>query len=679
MGEPANTENQGTNGLKECPLVTIITPSYNQGPYIEETIQSVLNQDYPRIEHIVVDGGSTDETLSVLKRYPHLKWVSEPDRGQSHAINKGFQIARGEIIAWLNSDDTYLPGAVKAAVEALEKSKGRYIVMGECPFIDKDGNLTGDYHPSTYRARRNLIKIWKGLHSIPQPTVFFFKELLDEFGGLDESLYFAMDYDLWLRFSKRYPFFSIGKPLATYRIHQTSKSLEISEQELLKRTVEISRRYWGPNNSPSYWYYNLSYRLSQIFLWQASNRLWNRSVSAYYEKKWIPCAFHLLVSIVVYPPILLRKRFVFSYFFRRYFSPWMDHRTEYAQKLKADHDFFVSELSTNGEALVKHYLAYFKIVPEAYIRRCLSHAKRDLIHNPLATRYIESQLGAPMRMLDLIGMLKDHGYEVSGKSILDIGCSNGALLLACRGYGASNLVGIDVNEGRLNNARQLIGEKNITVINLDILSSDVPPPYGPFDIIFATDVIEHISNPPLFFAKIKGLLSSTGSSFAFLSVFNRFNFQNIKSEPHYNVPGMILLEHDAAKKLWYEVRSAMHSALEYEVGHWYSFEEYAAMAEGVGLELTVFGKGDFKVMTRDYKKAISEFRREVREMIERSSACEESKQLLHTALEVYCNMYDDDHRRYTTGTLDKSVLYNKYYRQPIFMRCGHKRALMKRR
>ena len=103
---------------REYPLVSVVTPSYNQGRYIEETIQSVLNQDYFRIEHIVVDGGSTDETLSVLKKYPHLKWVSEPDRGQSHAINKGFQIAKGEIAAWLNSDDTYLPGAVTAAVAA---------------------------------------------------------------------------------------------------------------------------------------------------------------------------------------------------------------------------------------------------------------------------------------------------------------------------------------------------------------------------------------------------------------------------------------------------------------------------------------------------------------------------------------------------------------------------------
>lgn len=314
---------QGKTGVtvsREYPLVSVVTPSYNQGLYIKATIQSVLNQDYPRIEHIVVDGGSTDETLSILKKYLHLKWISEPDRGQSHAINKGFQMATGEIIAWLNSDDTYLPGAVTAAVETLDKRKGRYIVMGQCPFIDEKGNPTGVFHPSAYRSRRDLVKIWKGLYSIPQPTVFFFRELIDEFGGLDESLYFAMDYEIWLRFSKKCRFTLIKKPLATYRLHEKSKTMETSEQELLKKTVGISRRYWGPKNSPSYWYYYLSYRLSQIFLWRISNRYWNRSADYYNQKKWFRAAFYLLIALSLYPPTILRKKYVFSYLIKTWIS-----------------------------------------------------------------------------------------------------------------------------------------------------------------------------------------------------------------------------------------------------------------------------------------------------------------------------------------------------------------------
>jgi glycosyltransferase involved in cell wall biosynthesis len=359
---------------REYPLVSVVTPSYNQGRYIEETIQSVLNQDYFRIEHIVVDGGSTDETLSVLKKYPHLKWVSEPDRGQSHAINKGFQIAKGEIAAWLNSDDTYLPGAVTAAVEALDRSKGRYIVMGQCPFIDEEGNPTGIFHPSSYRSRMKLIKIWKGLYSIPQPAVFFCRELIDELGGLDESLYFAMDYELWLRFSKKYRFIPINKPLATYRLHEKSKTMEISEQELLKKTVEISRRYWGTKGSPSYWYYSLSYQLSQIFLWQISNRFWNCSVSAYNARKWILTVFYLLASVLIYPPIILRKKFVFSSLVRTYIS----HRIgTYVDRLILHPDINKSDGKVYSDGWVSDYailpldirpsVRRFEIVGEAHL------------------------------------------------------------------------------------------------------------------------------------------------------------------------------------------------------------------------------------------------------------------------------------------------------------------------
>src|SRR5688572_1037654 len=106
-------------GPAELPLVSIVTPSLNQGRYLDEAIRSVQGQDYPRLEHVVVDGGSTDETLDVLRRHPHLRWVSEPDGGQSDAVNKGFRLARGEIFGWLNADDYYLPGAVAAAVAVL--------------------------------------------------------------------------------------------------------------------------------------------------------------------------------------------------------------------------------------------------------------------------------------------------------------------------------------------------------------------------------------------------------------------------------------------------------------------------------------------------------------------------------------------------------------------------------
>src|SRR6266536_4673227 len=124
------------------PLVTIVTPSFNQGSFIRATIESVLSQDYPLVEYIIMDGGSTDETASVVKDYAsRLTFISEKDRGQSHAINKGFQMARGGVVAWLNSDDLYLPGSVRTAVETLENSPAAGAVYGDGYLIDHSGQI----------------------------------------------------------------------------------------------------------------------------------------------------------------------------------------------------------------------------------------------------------------------------------------------------------------------------------------------------------------------------------------------------------------------------------------------------------------------------------------------------------------------------------------------------------
>ena len=150
------------------PLVTIVTPSYNQGRFIRATIESVLSQDYPHVEYIIMDGGSTDETAAVVEPYrDRLTWISEKDRGQSHAINKGFRMAKGEIVAWLNSDDTIAPGAITHAVEAFERQPGAGAVYGEGYLMDEDGrsktasqlpsrSTSGNWFicPTTYFNRR---------------------------------------------------------------------------------------------------------------------------------------------------------------------------------------------------------------------------------------------------------------------------------------------------------------------------------------------------------------------------------------------------------------------------------------------------------------------------------------------------------------------------------------------
>lgn len=288
-----------------APFISVITPSFNQAAYIEDTIRSVQAQDYPAYEHIVIDGGSTDGTIEILQRYPHLRWISEKDRGQADAVNKGFRLARGEIIGWLNSDDTYLPHALSIAARELDRSHDRWIIMGECEFID-DRTPTGIYHPRAFRGQRRLIEIWKG-HSIPQPSVFFFKEVLARCGDLDESLYFALDYDLFVRFARHYWFHTVDVPLATYRLHGASKTLEISEEDLLRRSLTVSRRYWGPRYTPSYWYFWASYHATRSPIRLQANRLWNRAAQAHSQGRTAAAVGWLTLAIAMFPPLLWRR------------------------------------------------------------------------------------------------------------------------------------------------------------------------------------------------------------------------------------------------------------------------------------------------------------------------------------------------------------------------------------
>ena len=179
------------------PLVSIVTPSYNQGPFIRATIESVLSQDYPDIEYIIMDGGSTDETASVVKDYSsRLTWISEKDRGQSHAINKGFQMAKGSVVAWMNSDDVYLPGAVSRGTAELVANPRFGAVYGEGYLIDRVGKITKRF-PVT-----EPFNLWKLVHLsdyILQQTVFFRCSVFDDIGWVDEDLHYVMDWDLLIR------------------------------------------------------------------------------------------------------------------------------------------------------------------------------------------------------------------------------------------------------------------------------------------------------------------------------------------------------------------------------------------------------------------------------------------------------------------------------------------------
>ncbi len=233
------------------PLVSIITPSFNQAQFLEKTIQSVLTQDYPNIEYIVIDGGSKDGSIEIIKKYtlesdsllsafsgtgdllPSQKqasgihshkvswWVSEQDKGQTDAINKGFNRAQGEILAWINSDDTYNPGAVSEAVKYLIENPEVGMVYADCNFINEESKLIGKFKSAQTDYRR----LREGFVHIPQQTMFFRAKFWHELGPLDPSFYFAMDYDLWTRIARHAPIkYLPGRVWANFRIHTTSKT-----------------------------------------------------------------------------------------------------------------------------------------------------------------------------------------------------------------------------------------------------------------------------------------------------------------------------------------------------------------------------------------------------------------------------------------------------------------------
>lgn len=204
------------------PLFSVVTPSYNQGPFIRATIESVLSQDYPDVEYIIMDGGSTDETPSVAKDYSsRLTFISEKDRGQSDAINKGFRMARGSVLAWLNSDDLFLPGMISAAVNGFEKNPLAGAVYGEGYLIDLAGNTTKRF-PAT-----EPFNLWKLLYLsdyVLQQTVAFRRDVLDDVGYLREDLHFVMDWDILIRIALKYPLEYIPSYMGCLREYPEAKS-----------------------------------------------------------------------------------------------------------------------------------------------------------------------------------------------------------------------------------------------------------------------------------------------------------------------------------------------------------------------------------------------------------------------------------------------------------------------
>lgn len=280
------------------PKISIVTPSFNQAEFIEETILSVINQGYPNLEYIIIDGGSTDGSVEIIRKYEkHLAyWVSEPDRGQAHAINKGISKITGDIFGWINSDDLLLPGSLKKIAEAYTSHKNR-ILLGDIihHFHEINKQITIRQKNVTFS---NLINPFKKKVIWQQPSTFIPKIIVDSDLLLDESLRYTFDYDWVIRLLQKSTTIYLNETLAVFRVHKKSKTVN-EKFHWVKETEIVLMRYWNLLSEK-----DRKQIQSNLELIRAANHLgvkqWDRK---YAQKK-------LRESFKIYPKIVFSSRYI---------------------------------------------------------------------------------------------------------------------------------------------------------------------------------------------------------------------------------------------------------------------------------------------------------------------------------------------------------------------------------
>jgi len=312
------------------PRVSIVTPSYNQADFLEMTIRSVVLQDYPNLEYIIVDGGSTDGSVDIIRKYePWItRWVSEEDQGQSHAINKGWRWAKGTILAWLNSDDIYEPGAIEKAVRFLQEHPETGMLYGDCNIIDEDGKVIERCPTRRFDLEALVCNEW----FIAQPAVFVRKEVIDRVGDLNEDLHLVMDWELWLRIAMagvkiRY----LQQGIANFRTWASAKTRSQSERSGREKLEVLDSLFSSPQ---------LAEHLYSIRRKAYSNVHRFIALNHYAQDDMSQARRHILKAVTLYPPWLLEdwrmtKMFLVSLLgkatvtrLRSWKAAWQDSRSK---------------------------------------------------------------------------------------------------------------------------------------------------------------------------------------------------------------------------------------------------------------------------------------------------------------------------------------------------------------
>jgi glycosyltransferase involved in cell wall biosynthesis len=232
------------------PRISIVTACLDRERFLEATVRSVLLQGYPDVEYVIIDGGSKDRTIGVIEKYSRwlTYWVSEPDRGHGHALNKGFMQTHGDIVGWLNADDLFVPGAFARVTESASDLKTSPLLIGDCLCLDEQDRRLRSYVGAP-QTREDIVRCRVVL---PQPSIFFARHLFDRFGYLDESLDLSMDYEFFLRVASAHAFRYIPHVLSIIRAHPENKTAK-DFLPMVKQILYVSRRYWGSPGTPAYW------------------------------------------------------------------------------------------------------------------------------------------------------------------------------------------------------------------------------------------------------------------------------------------------------------------------------------------------------------------------------------------------------------------------------------------